>query len=406
MKTISLLFIISLFINGVFGDEVKSVMVGDSLTLHTDTEIETVDLIDWRFDGIDHIAQINVEANIFSVRDVLDRRFRDRLQVNNQTGDLTITKITTQHTGLYQLEIRFSVKIIRRTFSVSVIDVDTDEMNSVSVMEGDSVTLLTDVPDIKKYDVIRWRFQHENSLLAELNRKTIFLSTYDDVHDGIFRDKLQLDVKTGSLDIRNIITKHSGLYEVDLSSTSSSYTIHQSFTVNVSGKVMTVSVIKGELVTLKTNTEIQTYGIQWMFAPDYDDSRIAEIYKPDYMFALYDGPDGRFRDRLILNDQTGDLTIINIRTEHAGDYELKMSNRRQSIQRRFSVHVSDGLSSYVLAGLCVGVLVIVALTAAGGFYYHYRFPKATILKDFNIRKYLAEPNWPWKWKQPVSQYEL
>lgn len=38
---------------------------------------------------------------------------------------------------------------------------DADEMKSVSVMEGDSVTLYADVPDIKKFDVIRWRFNRE-----------------------------------------------------------------------------------------------------------------------------------------------------------------------------------------------------------------------------------------------------
>ncbi|XP_065099409.1 uncharacterized protein [Paramisgurnus dabryanus] len=381
MKRFTLLFIAFLSINDVFGDEVKSVsvMVGDSVTLHTDiTEIQTNDLIDWRFgENEKRIAQINREANLISVYDdVLDGRFRDRLKLNTETGDLTITNINTQHTGDYKLEFS-RVRITRKTFRVSVIDVDTDEMKSVSVMDGDSVTLLTDVLDIKTYDVIRWRFQHENSPLAVLNRNTAFFSTYDDAYDGRFRDKLQLNVQTGSLIITNITTQHTGLYEVDLSSTSGSYTIRQSFTVTVSGKVTTVSVINGDWVTLKTYSEIQTYDlIQWMFASD-DDTRIAEINKPDYLYNTYVGYDGRFRNRLKLNDQTGDLTIINIRSEDAGLYELKMSSSRRSIQRRFSVHVSErGLSSYV--GLCAVVVVIVALTAAGVFYYRHRFPKATI----------------------------
>nr|XP_055073033.1 uncharacterized protein LOC129452995 [Misgurnus anguillicaudatus] len=220
-------------------------MEGDSITLHTHiTQIQTYDLLDWSF-GVqgDLIAQINSEANKVSINDdVLNGRFRDRLQMNNQTGDLTITDITTQHAGDYKLEFT-RVRITRKTFRVSVIDVDTDEMKSVSVMEGDSVTLHTDDPDIKKYDVILWMF---HSIIAELNRNTAFFSTFDDVHGVRFRDKLQLDVQTGSLDIRNIRTKHSGLYEVDISSTTSSsstttsYTIHQSFTVNVSGELIIV----------------------------------------------------------------------------------------------------------------------------------------------------------------------
>ncbi|XP_073717701.1 uncharacterized protein [Misgurnus anguillicaudatus] len=380
MKRFTLLFIAFLSINGVFGDEVKTVLVmeGDSVTLHTHlTEIQTNDFLDWRFGGNEkRIAQINREANLILVyAEVLDGRFRDRLKLNDHTGDLTITNITTQHTGDYKLEFT-RVRITRKTFRVNVIDVDTDEMKSVSVMDGDSVTLHTDDPDIKKYDVILWRF---HSIIAELNRNTAFFSTYDDVHGVRFRDNLQLNVHTGSLTITDITTQHSGLYEVDLSSTSGSYTIHQSYTVTVSGKVTTVSVITGDWVTLKTYTEIQTYDlIQWMFASDHE-FKIAKI--SNNMFAVYDGADGRFRDRLTLNNQTGDLTIKNITTEDAGLYELKMSSRRRSIQRRFSVNVSErGLSSYVIVGLCLGVLLVSVALTAGVFYCRQRFPKATIRK--------------------------
>ncbi|XP_073669718.1 SLAM family member 5-like [Paramisgurnus dabryanus] len=96
---------------GVFGDEVKSVSVmeGDSLTLYSNiTDIPRDDHIQWRFGPQKTpIAKINKAANKAPIYDdVLDGRFRDRLQVNNQTGDLIITNITTQHTGLYKITIR------------------------------------------------------------------------------------------------------------------------------------------------------------------------------------------------------------------------------------------------------------------------------------------------------------
>ncbi|XP_073718467.1 uncharacterized protein [Misgurnus anguillicaudatus] len=111
--------------SGVFGDEVKSVSVmeGDSLTLHTHhTEILSLDVIVWRFgpQGI-RIAEVNKAANtILKSADVLDGIFRDKLQVNNQTGDLTITNITTQHTGLYQITIKGKQKPKSYRFNVTV----------------------------------------------------------------------------------------------------------------------------------------------------------------------------------------------------------------------------------------------------------------------------------------------
>ncbi|XP_065099522.1 SLAM family member 5-like [Paramisgurnus dabryanus] len=105
------------------GDEVKSVSVmeGDSVTLHADTEILSAHLILWRFETNGTlIAKINKDTNKTSIyADVLDGRFRDRLQVNNQTGDLIITNITTQHTGLYQLTISGKQKALH-TFNVTL----------------------------------------------------------------------------------------------------------------------------------------------------------------------------------------------------------------------------------------------------------------------------------------------
>ncbi|XP_050950290.1 SLAM family member 5 [Labeo rohita] len=108
------------YLIGVFGESV-SVMEGDSVVLHTDvTEIHKNDDIQWIF-GAENIliAEINTEVGFFNMSDVLDGRFRDRLKLNKQTGSLTITNITTQHSGDYKLEIS-GVKLSSKTFSVSV----------------------------------------------------------------------------------------------------------------------------------------------------------------------------------------------------------------------------------------------------------------------------------------------
>uniref|UniRef100_A0A672M2F9 Ig-like domain-containing protein n=1 Tax=Sinocyclocheilus grahami TaxID=75366 RepID=A0A672M2F9_SINGR len=106
--------------SGVFGESV-SVMEGDSVTLHTNvTQIHEDDDILWTFGAENSpIAKINRAAGIFNTSDVPDGRFRDRLKLDDQTGSLTITDITTQHAGLYKLQIRGAI-LSSQTSNVSV----------------------------------------------------------------------------------------------------------------------------------------------------------------------------------------------------------------------------------------------------------------------------------------------
>uniref|UniRef100_A0A8C1SJT1 Ig-like domain-containing protein n=1 Tax=Cyprinus carpio TaxID=7962 RepID=A0A8C1SJT1_CYPCA len=77
-------------------------------------------------------------------------------------------------------------------------------------MEGDSVTLNTDLTEIHQNEEIVWRFGAEKSLITIIKGEKQFF------HGG-FRDRLKLDRQTGSLTITNITTQHTGLYEVKIS---------------------------------------------------------------------------------------------------------------------------------------------------------------------------------------------
>ncbi|KAK7136614.1 hypothetical protein R3I93_016835 [Phoxinus phoxinus] len=73
--------------------------------------------------------------------------------------------------------------------------------------------------------------------------------------------------------------------------------------------------------------------IQWKFK----NTLIAEINNRADRFAVYDDVfDGRFRDRLKLDNQTGSLTVTHTTTEHAGDYKLLINRER----KRFSLTVN------------------------------------------------------------------
>ncbi len=106
---------------------------------------------------------------------------------------------------------------------------DEDEVKSVSVVEGDSVTLHTDLTQIKRFYLLEWRFR--DPVIAQTDGKTISYPS----HTEIFRGRLQLD-QTGSLTIKNMKTKHSGLYKLLISH--SAGTEYRIFNVIVYGENM------------------------------------------------------------------------------------------------------------------------------------------------------------------------
>uniref|UniRef100_A0A9J7ZGY6 Ig-like domain-containing protein n=1 Tax=Cyprinus carpio carpio TaxID=630221 RepID=A0A9J7ZGY6_CYPCA len=356
------LFTIGVCVDG--NEESVSVAEGDSVTLKSGvTEIQTDDEIEWWFSG-SKIATISRDDGGISLSVKPDGSFRDRLQLNNQTGDLKISNI--RDSGDYKLlitsprdpppEMTFTVKVV-----------SADEVKSLSVMEGDSVTLQTGLTDIQRDAVIRWRFGQQKSLVAEINRKAGIFKTFDGP-DERFRDRLHLNNQTGSLNITNITITDSGLYEVEISSTSSKHTIHKTFTVTVSDAVKSVSVKKGETVTLPI-TEIQKDDlILWMFG----EIVLAEIHKAAQRFYISDVPDKSFRNRLQLDHQTGSLIITDTRTTDPEEYYLKISSSRHIINRRIIVTVGPGLSPGAIAGIVVGVLLGAAAVVVVGVIYYRR----------------------------------
>ncbi|XP_039538617.1 uncharacterized protein LOC120486576 isoform X2 [Pimephales promelas] len=104
----------------------------------------------------------------------------------------------------------------------------TDELKSVSVMEGDSVSLNSGLTEIQNGKDITWKFGPNKNLIARTDGVN---NTIYDVLDGIFRDRLKLDNKTGSLTIMNIRNNHTGVYEVKISSSGPSSTHRFNVTV-------------------------------------------------------------------------------------------------------------------------------------------------------------------------------
>uniref|UniRef100_A0A8C1KZW5 Ig-like domain-containing protein n=1 Tax=Cyprinus carpio TaxID=7962 RepID=A0A8C1KZW5_CYPCA len=98
---------------------------------------------------------------------------------------------------------------------LGVFGAETNEI--LSVMEGDSVSLNTDLTEIHEVEDIFWNYREEKSFIAKIDREDQISSIYDDVPDGRFRDRLKLDNQTGSLTITDMRTEHAGVYKLKIS---------------------------------------------------------------------------------------------------------------------------------------------------------------------------------------------
>ncbi len=84
------------------------------------TELQKDVEILWNFEPKNAlIAKIDGQTNS-TVYDVGDDGFRDRLELNVQTGDLTITDSKSTDSGVYELQIKSSNKVSYKKFNILV----------------------------------------------------------------------------------------------------------------------------------------------------------------------------------------------------------------------------------------------------------------------------------------------
>ncbi|XP_039538575.1 uncharacterized protein LOC120486554 isoform X2 [Pimephales promelas] len=358
----------SIVVRGLSGVDKDAVplMEGDSVTLKTGVQANQQEKIKWYFNNI-RIAQITVDHS-FICTDVQcnkgTERFRDRLKLDKKTGSLTITNTRSTDSGLYQLQIINSRSTIKKRFIATVANVsgvDTDEV-PVSVMEGDSVTLHTNVQSNQQKNIV-WYFNDIG--ITQISGDLSNICTVDQCKER-FRDRLKLDNQTGSLTIMNITNTHSGLYKLTI--ISSRTIIRKKFQISVRDvlaserdKMKRKSVKEGESVTLdpgqvqKTNNSIMWY---------FNDTLIAENTGDQSQICTDDQCKERFRDRLKLVHQTGSLTITHTTNTHSGEYQLEISNIRFSIMKNFSVTVTAVVAGTHAVAVPVAVVLSVLLLAA------------------------------------------
>ncbi|XP_052447212.1 uncharacterized protein sc:d217 isoform X4 [Carassius gibelio] len=350
---------------GVTDMKLMSVKEGDPVILQTGVPQLTGDeLIVWRFgDEGKLIAKHDIEAKSSPLYDDTDERLRDRLKLNDRTGSLTITNTRTTDSGHYKVKISSNKQTLYQKYIVTVSEpglspaavawivvagivvllvigliyhrqTNAEKAKIVSGVEGEDVEIKTGVTKIQTSDLIEWKGNKDN-LIAQIKEGTI--TSYEDVLYGIFRNRLKLDMKTGSLTIKTPRIEHTGPYRFLINEK-----LKKRFIVYIKGKTLTVK--ENDSDTLETKTEIQTGDeIRWMFGDK--DALIAEIKGETREVTTYDGPNGRFRDRLELDKTNGSLTIKNITADHAGIYKLLILSSGSTLCSKFFIYIGESKAS-------------------------------------------------------------
>ncbi|XDV22828.1 hypothetical protein PO909_027634 [Leuciscus waleckii] len=375
MMMICVLFICLLLFKGVFGvDPVRSVLEGGSVTLHAGlTETQRIDLILWTF-GSDstRIAQINKMINKLSLyNDALDGIFRDRLKLDDQTGDLTITNITTEHDGLYELQMfgekevlpkKFSIMVYYAHLPVPVIISNSSHCSSSSssscslvcssVLNVSHVTLswykgISVLSSISASDLsislslpLEVEYQDKNTYSCVLNNPISNQTTHLDINT-LCHTCAVVETERGHIVLIcvfvGVIVLAAAAVGIFITRRKCRNTDHEDEDVAEKVELKTVLVTVGKSVTLNTGiTEIQSCDVlQWRFG-ELDTERTNPFEVIARLDELNNSGCHDHDDRVHLDRKTGYLTINDIRPTDFGIYKLNITrNGRSMISKTF-----------------------------------------------------------------------
>uniref|UniRef100_A0A8C1MBY7 Immunoglobulin domain-containing protein n=1 Tax=Cyprinus carpio TaxID=7962 RepID=A0A8C1MBY7_CYPCA len=215
-----------------------SVTEGDSVTLYTGVETIHQEDVKWYFKDT-RIAQISGDLSKICTDVQCNKgteQFRHRLKLDHQTGSLTITNIRTTDSGLYKLKIFSSNRDSENIFNITVrgfSSAERDKMKRKSVKERESVTFYPGV--IKTNDLMTWYFF--DTRIAEITGNRSYICTDVQCKDGAerFKNRLRVNLQSGSLTIIKTRITDSGVYKVNINS-SNKISIIKSFSVDVIGE--------------------------------------------------------------------------------------------------------------------------------------------------------------------------
>uniref|UniRef100_A0A8C2HV08 Si:ch211-132g1.3 n=2 Tax=Cyprinus carpio TaxID=7962 RepID=A0A8C2HV08_CYPCA len=176
----------------VSGEDVKKAE-GDEVSFRPARIDRPVSSIIWKHRGSRYIKAIEWDAE--DGFDIPNPRFKDITTLDEKTGEITITKLTVEHSGIYTIDIDSKEQEQRFNLTVTVLKTCRQEL-----LEGTSCTIQLPTRNKEKPSEIRWINLSSGDFIQWKNG-TIWTSTTD----------LTME-EDGSLIFESVSLKNTGKY--------------------------------------------------------------------------------------------------------------------------------------------------------------------------------------------------